>query len=105
VNKDELVQRLSERAGVSSETSRQAVNAFVEEVTLGLLRGDKITLQGFGTFTVAHREAYIGRNPRTGKPVPVPSRLSPVFRAGGTLKRAILDHPLALPPEAGDGED
>ena len=57
--------------------------------TKTLKKGDKVTLVGFGTFSVSKRAARTGRNPQTGKELKIPARKAPAFRAGKALKDAV----------------
>jgi len=58
-------------------------------VTKALKRGDKLTLTGFGTFSVARRKAKTGRNPQTGKEIKIAAKKVPKFKAGNLLKSAV----------------
>jgi len=58
-------------------------------VTKALKRGDKLTLPGFGTFSVAKRKARVGRNPQTGKEIKIPAKKVPRFKPGNLLKNSI----------------
>jgi integration host factor subunit beta len=57
-----------------------------EEITQALARGDRVELRGFGAFSVKHRDARMGRNPRTGEQVPVPAKSVPFFKSGKELR-------------------
>jgi len=66
-----------------------ALNTFVDSVTSALKKGERVSLVGFGTFTVAKRKARIARNPRTGEKINVPARRAAKFKAGRELKNAV----------------
>lgn len=88
--KSELVQKIA--AGNSDLLQRDVeriVSSLFEEVTAALMRGDRVELRGFGTFSIKRREARTGRNPRTGQPVPVPAKTVPFFKAGKELRERI----------------
>jgi integration host factor subunit beta len=65
------------------------VAAFFDEMTSAMARGERVELRGFGAFTVKHRKARAGRNPRTGKTVEVAQKTVPYFRAGKELRERI----------------
>ena len=65
------------------------VATIFEEITYALARGERVELRGFGAFTVKHRGARTGRNPRTGAAVPVEEKAVPFFKAGKELRERI----------------
>ncbi|MEK6805512.1 MAG: HU family DNA-binding protein [Pseudomonadota bacterium] len=89
MNKAELVMALADRAGISKAQAAQALDALIEVFGRTLKRGEKITVVGFGVFSVRKRVARQGRNPKTGAPVKIPAAKTPVFKAGKALKDAI----------------
>jgi len=60
-----------------------------DRITDALVRGDRVELRGFGAFTVKRRNARIGRNPRTGAPVPVDEKARPFFKTGRELRERL----------------
>ena len=82
MNKAELVAAMAER----TELSKKDAEAFTDVVAEELKKGEKIQLVGFGTFEVSERAARTGRNPQTGKEMPIPASKSPKFKAGKALK-------------------
>jgi integration host factor subunit beta len=73
-------------------TARDAeliVAAIFDEITAALSRGERVELRGFGAFTVKHRNARTGRNPRTGAAVPVEEKAVPFFKAGKELRERV----------------
>ena len=89
MNKSELVAAIAEKAEMSKKDAEKALRAFEEVVTAALAANDKVQLVGFGTFDVAERAAREGRNPQTGKAMPIPASKAPRFKAGKALKDAI----------------
>ena len=89
MNKSELVAAIAEKAEMSKKDAEKALKAFEEVVTAALAANDKVQLVGFGTFDVAERAAREGRNPQTGKAMPIPASKAPRFKAGKALKDAI----------------
>jgi len=89
MTKAELVSQIASDAGLSKVQAEAALNAFMDNVTQALSRHEKVTLVGFGTFSVSHREARVGRDPRTGNPIDIPAAFSPKFKPGKNLKDGI----------------
>ena len=89
MNKTELVEAVASRAGLSKADADRAVNGFVDAIEGALVRGEKVTVTGFGTFEVRDRAARMGRNPQTGAPLHIPATKSPAFKAGKGLKDAV----------------
>src|SRR5262249_57615778 len=93
--KSELVQRIANRnPHLYLRDVEKIVNAIFDEITAALSRGDRVELRGFGAFSVKHREARVGRNPRTGAQVPVAEKSVPFFKTA-TAMRAPLNQPPA----------
>ena len=89
MTKAELIDKIAAKAKISKKAANVAVNTFVDSVTSALKKGDRVSLVGFGTFTVAKRKARIARNPRTGEKINVPARRAAKFKAGRELKNAV----------------
>lgn len=89
MNKGELIASISREAKITKILAEKAVNAFTDNIKKSLKKGEAVTLVGFGTFSVAKRNARNGRNPQTGKPIKIPARRVPVFRAGKALKSSV----------------
>lgn len=92
MTKADLVERVTEAVGprLTKKDCGLVVEAFLASVQDALVRGEGIEIRGFGTFKVRHRKARTARNPRTGEPVEVPPRSTPVFRPS-SLFRARVD--------------
>jgi len=89
MNKKELIDSIAEKAGINKADAESALNATVEAVSDCLRKGDKITLVGFGTFSVSTREARQGRNPQNGKAITIPKKKTVKFKSGSKLAEAI----------------
>lgn len=89
MNKSELVDKIAKDAGISKAAGEKAVDAFIDAVERSLKRGQKVTLVGFGSFSVAKRKARKGRNPATGEPMRIRASKVPKFTAGKKLKDAV----------------
>ncbi|MEJ7912765.1 MAG: HU family DNA-binding protein [Chitinophagaceae bacterium] len=85
MNKAELITTLAEEAGITKTQANTALDAFVTAVTKTLKKGDKVTLVGFGTFSVSKRAARNGRNPQTGEVIKIKARKVAKFKAGKEL--------------------
>ncbi len=85
MNKAELIAKLSDDAGVTKTQANAALDSFIEAVTKTLKGGGKVTLVGFGTFSVSKRAARNGRNPQTGAPIKIKARKVARFKAGKEL--------------------
>lgn len=89
MNKNELVSAVAKSAGIDKTKAASAVDAVLEAVTAALKNGEEVRLVGFGTFSVARREATTGRNPRTGESIQIPASNQPKFKPGKGLKEAV----------------
>ena len=89
MNKNELVARVADSAGLTKASAAKAVDGVIEAVTDALRRGDDVRLVGFGTFCVAERKATEGRNPRTGEKIAIAAAKLPKFKAGKALKDTV----------------
>ena len=89
MNKAELVAAIAEKTELSKKDSEKALKAFIDVVTEELKKGEKVQLVGFGTFETSKRAAREGRNPQTGKTMPIPASVAPKFKAGKALKDAM----------------
>jgi integration host factor subunit beta len=87
VIKSELVQKLAdENPNLFHRDVERIVSIVFQEISDALSRGERVELRGFGAFSVKHRPARIGRNPRTGEPVPIEEKYSPFFKSGKELR-------------------
>jgi DNA-binding protein HU-beta len=85
MNKAELISKIADDAGVTKAQANAALDSFVEAVTKTLKGGGKVTLVGFGTFSVTKRAARNGRNPQTGAVIKIKARKVAKFKAGKDL--------------------
>lgn len=86
MNKTELVKEIAGKANMKLSDTESMVNAFIDTVSGELKKKGKVTLVGFGTFSVAHRKQKVGVNPKTGAKITIPAKDVPVWRAGKALK-------------------
>lgn len=87
--KTELVNAMATKASISKVAAEKALKGFIETVTNSLKKKDKVSLVGFGSFTVMKRDARKGRNPQTGKEINIKACYYPKFRPGKSLKEAV----------------
>ena len=90
MTKQEFVDQVASRSGLSKRDASKAVDAFLDSVTETLKRGDSVSFTGFGKFSTAHRAARQGVNPRNpSQKVQIPAATVPKFSAGSSLKSAL----------------
>jgi DNA-binding protein HU-beta len=82
MNKAELVDKISKDAGITKAQANDALDSFTTGVVGALKKGGRVTLVGFGTFSVSERSARNGRNPQTGEVIKIKARKVPRFKAG-----------------------
>jgi DNA-binding protein HU-beta len=85
MNKAELIAQIAEDASITKTQANAALDSFVDTVTKTLKKGDKVTLVGFGTFSVSKRAARTGRNPQTGAAIKIKAKKVARFKAGKEL--------------------
>ena len=85
MNKAELIAKLADDAGITKTQAIATLDSFVEAVTKTLKGGGKVTLVGFGTFSVSKRAARNGRNPQTGAVIKIKAKKVAKFKAGKEL--------------------
>ena len=89
MNKNDLVAEVADNVGLSRVDATRAVDAVFDSISGALSNGAEVRLVGFGTFSVAHRAARQGRNPRTGEQISIAAHNQPKFKAGKTLKESV----------------
>ena len=86
MNKSDLVDSVASKADMTKADAGRAVDAVLGSVGDALGGGDSVSLVGFGTFSVRHRAARMGRNPQTGATMQIAASKVPGFKAGKALK-------------------
>jgi len=90
MTRSELIVRLSERfPQLGAKDADAAVEAILNTMTNALLRGGRIEIRSFGSFSLNHRLARLGRNPKSGEQVHVPEKWVPHFKAGKELRERV----------------
>lgn len=89
MNKNELISRVADAAGLAKADAGRAVDSVFDSITDSLASGEEVRLIGFGTFSVSHRAASTGRNPATGAEIRISASKLPKFKAGKALKESV----------------
>jgi len=89
MTKADLIEKMASDADISKAAAGKALDSFIDGIKKTLKKGDKITLVGFGTFSVSKRAARKGRNPQTGETIKIKASKTPKFKAGKTFKDAM----------------
>ena len=90
--KTELIEALSNEAGLTRSKGKEIVKVFFGEISNALADGDRVEIRGFGSFKVKHHDRYTGKNPKTGKPIKVKPKKMPFFKCGRELKDRVDTH-------------
>lgn len=88
-NKAELVSAIAAETKLSKADSQRALESFINVTTKALKKGERVTLIGFGSFSVAKRAARKGRNPQTGKEIKIAAKKVAKFKAGAGLAKTV----------------
>ncbi|WP_424494318.1 HU family DNA-binding protein [Salinimicrobium sp. GXAS 041] len=89
MNKTDLIDAMAENAGISKAAAKKALESFLENVEGSLKKGDRVSLVGFGSWSVSKRAAREGRNPQTGKTIKIAAKNVVKFKAGADLQKAV----------------
>ena len=89
MNKGDLIKAIADAAGITKTEATNALNAVVDGITGSLKAGDKVTLVGFGTFSVSTRPARSGRNPSTGATINIAAKKQIKFKPGKEIDAAV----------------
>jgi len=89
MNKTDLVEKIAASTGITKTSAAAAIDVLVASVTAALKKGDRVTLVGFGTFSVSQRKARNGRNPQTGGVLKIAARRVAKFTPGVDLKKHV----------------
>ncbi|MDD4637270.1 MAG: HU family DNA-binding protein [Bacteroidales bacterium] len=89
MNKSGLIDAMAKTSGLSKVDSKKALDAFIQSVSGTLKSGDKLTLVGFGTFSISTRSARTGINPSNKQKIQIPAKKVVKFKAGNELAESI----------------
>ena len=87
MNKGDLVSKVAKDTGITKTQAEAVFNSLIDAI-VGAMKKEKVTIVGFGTFSVAKRKARTGRNPQTGAAIKIPARKVPKFTPGSELRKA-----------------
>ena len=89
MNKNELIAEVADKTDLTKAKAAEALDAYIAAISKSLSKGEEIRLVGFGTFTVVHRKATEGRNPRTGAVIKIAAANKAKFKAGKALTEVV----------------
>ncbi|MBU0986787.1 MAG: integration host factor subunit beta [Proteobacteria bacterium] len=89
MNRSDLVNALKDKAALSRKDAEKVVDTFFDAIKATLSKGERVEIRGFGSFTVKRYKPYMGRNPKTGVQIDVPSKKLPFFKVGKELKEMV----------------
>lgn len=100
LTKADLAELLYEKVGLNNREAKEMVETFFKEISDCLERGEEVKLAGFGGFNMRDKPERPGRNPKTGKEVPISARRVVTFHASSCLKNAVDSSPHLTRSEA-----
>jgi DNA-binding protein HU-beta len=100
MTKADIVAKMAEEIKITKVAAAKALSVVTDSIEQAIKKGEKLTLVGFGTFSVADRKARKGRNPKTGKEIKIAAKKVPKFTAGAALKAAANGKAVAAKPKA-----
>lgn len=89
MTKAEIVSKLAEKRGLNQKIAKIIVDTIVSSIKRAIIRGERVEIRGFGSFSQRHYKSYVGRNPKTGEKVLVSPKRLPYFRVGKELKESL----------------
>ena len=89
MNKSDLIDAMAEDAGVTKAAAKKALESFLGNVEGSLKKGNRVSLVGFGSWSVTRRAAREGRNPQTGKTIQIAAKNVVKFKAGSELQTSV----------------
>jgi DNA-binding protein HU-beta len=89
VTKADLVDAIAHEVDITKAQAEKAIKTLTKQITDALADGDKVSLVGFGTFSVASRKMRKGRNPQTGRSIDIPASKAPKFKPGKALRESV----------------
>jgi DNA-binding protein HU-beta len=89
MNKTDLINNMAENAGITKAAAKKALDGLLVDIEGSLKKGDRVSLVGFGSWSVSKRAARDGRNPQTGKTIKIKAKNVVKFKAGSDLSEAV----------------
>lgn len=91
MNKSGLIQVVSEKANLTKKKAEEVIDIIFSTMSQALINGERIELRGIGSFVIKNYDPYVGRNPKTGERIQIPSKKLPFFKVGKELREKV-DH-------------
>ena len=102
MTKSELIERLAgKQTHLMQKDVELAVRLVLDHVSNALARDDRVEIRGFGSFSLHHRPARVGRNPKSGDPVRIPPKRVPHFKPGKEMRERVNLSVQSVPPTTG----
>jgi Bacterial nucleoid DNA-binding protein len=92
MNKIDIVNGLAEKANLNQKIAKIVVDTIIDSIKNAIVRGERVEIRGFGSFSLRTYKSYKGRNPKNGEVVNVPPKKLPYFKVGKELKETIWRH-------------
>ncbi len=89
MNKIDIVNRLAEKANLNQKIAKIVVDTIIDSIKKAMIKGERVEIRGFGSFSLRDYKSYKGRNPKNGEVVNVPPKRLPYFKVGKELKETI----------------
>ena len=89
MNKSDLIEAMASDAGITKAAAKKSLESFLGNVEKSLKKGNRVSLVGFGSWSVSKRAAREGRNPHTGKTIKIPAKKVVKFKAGSDLSNSV----------------
>jgi len=89
MNKAQLIDAMASEANLTKADAKKALDAFINTTSNSLKKGDRLSLVGFGSFSISNRAARTGRNPKTGAEMQIPAKKVVKFKAGSELAESV----------------
>jgi len=89
MNRSDLISAIKSKTELTNNESEKIVNEFFGAITQTLANNERVEIRGFGSFSVNGYQPYVGRNPKTGVKINVPSKKLPFFKVGKELKHRV----------------
>ena len=89
MNRSDLVNELKDKTALSKKDATEVIDIFFDKIAKILVKGERVEIRGFGSFTVKNYKPYVGRNPKTGEQINVSPKKLPFFKVGKELKEKV----------------
>ena len=89
MNKGDLIESIAKQSGLSKADAARALDACLDAITGSLMKGERVSVPGFGTYQTSQRAARTGRNPQTGETIKIKARTAVSFKPSSRLKEAV----------------